>query len=233
MKALRHRPSVGFTLLEVLIALGIVAVLALLSWRGLEEVLRMSTRLVGVDDRLAQEAALFNQLQNDLQSAEYDLSTDNGSVPPVRLTGSGLDISTVRRAEGELSYRQQVTWVWGNGQLTRQVGAVNTNPPRPASSVRSELPIAGLTLRLWNETSGWGEALTLGQGIPVLHTPPTLAGRPNPLMAQTAPAAGTPPEGATGGVTEGRSNRVRLVQVAVVFKGGRSLQRLFELGGVY
>lgn len=45
------KPQRGFTLLEVLIALGIVAVISILSWQGLEEVLRSANRVTQVDEQ--------------------------------------------------------------------------------------------------------------------------------------------------------------------------------------
>ena len=42
----------GFTLLEVLIALGIVSVISILSWQGLQEVLRSANRVTEVDEQI-------------------------------------------------------------------------------------------------------------------------------------------------------------------------------------
>ena len=42
----------GFTLLEVLIALGIVSVISILSWQGLQEVLRSANRVTAVDEQI-------------------------------------------------------------------------------------------------------------------------------------------------------------------------------------
>lgn len=56
----------GFTLLEVLIALGIVAVISILSWQGLEEVLRSANRVTQVDEQIQTVSAVFSQLEKTL-----------------------------------------------------------------------------------------------------------------------------------------------------------------------
>lgn len=56
----------GFTLLEVLIALGIVSVISILSWQGLQEVLRSAGRVTAVDEQVQTVTAVFSQLEKTL-----------------------------------------------------------------------------------------------------------------------------------------------------------------------
>ncbi len=63
----------GFTLLEVLIALGIVSVISILSWQGLQEVLRSANRVTSVDEQLQTVSAVFSQLEKDLGALELTL----------------------------------------------------------------------------------------------------------------------------------------------------------------
>ena len=58
----------GFTLIELLVALAIVSVVAVLSWQGLENVIRLTNRVRATDEELAQLRSVFSQLSNDLKS---------------------------------------------------------------------------------------------------------------------------------------------------------------------
>jgi len=55
-----NKNAKGFTLLEVLIALGIVSVISILSWQGLQEVLRSANRVTEVDEQIQTVAAVFH-----------------------------------------------------------------------------------------------------------------------------------------------------------------------------
>jgi general secretion pathway protein J len=65
MKTLR-RTSRGFTLIELLVACALMAVLALLSWRGLESILQTRERLVLASDELRSLTLAFSQMDEDL-----------------------------------------------------------------------------------------------------------------------------------------------------------------------
>ncbi len=58
-----NKNAKGFTLLEVLIALGIVSVISILSWQGLQEVLRSANRVTEVDEQIQTVAAVFSQFE--------------------------------------------------------------------------------------------------------------------------------------------------------------------------
>ncbi len=70
MKALNHRPqrhrAGGFTLIELLVAVGLMAVLAVLSWRGLDTILQSRERLVRSSDELRSLTQALSQLEEDL-----------------------------------------------------------------------------------------------------------------------------------------------------------------------
>ena len=63
----------GFTLLEVLIALGIVSVISILSWQGLQEVLRSANRVTEVDEQIQTVSAVLSQFEKDLGALELTL----------------------------------------------------------------------------------------------------------------------------------------------------------------
>lgn len=57
----------GFTLVELLVAITLMAVLAVLGWRGLDSVLRSRERIAEVSDSLRAMSLGFSQLEDDLR----------------------------------------------------------------------------------------------------------------------------------------------------------------------
>lgn len=280
-----RRPSTrGFTLLEVLIALGIVAVISLLSWRGLEEVLRMSSRLQGVDEQLQNTIAMFNQLEKDLQTVELGANDPQKPKDEIRLTDDGLFLlgtqrssSTVSATQSDMSQQQKLFWTWKAGQLQRSSQLVIAGEQAPIVS-SEPLPLPGLALRLWIEGIGWTQAQQKGTVQGGFPTPPVLAGRPNPLnpaLANKTAGAGTgvtgvgdgstggsagdsvmgtggsetgaggagsgggtgSSGGTSGGGTSGSDEapvgQIRMLQVLVNLPNGQTVNRIFEVGGLY
>lgn len=208
---MRTKAKQGFTLLEVLIALGIVAVISLLSWRGLEEVLRMSSRLQGVDEQLQNTIAMFNQLEKDLQTVELGANDPQKPKDEIQLTEEGLFLLGTQRSanavsstQSDMSRQQRLFWTWKGGQLQRSSQSVTTGEEAPI--VASEpLAVPGLAFRLWIEGTGWTQAQqkgTLRGGFP---NPPILAGRPNPLNPALAAKAAGAGGGSTGSASTGTS----------------------------
>lgn len=62
-----RRASSGFTLIELLIAVALMAILAVLSWRGLDSVLASRTHITRHTDETRAIAILFSQLDEDLR----------------------------------------------------------------------------------------------------------------------------------------------------------------------
>lgn len=59
----------GFTLLELLIAIALMAVLAVLCWRGLDAVLRSRDRVNEASDEMRALTVAFSQMEDDLRRA--------------------------------------------------------------------------------------------------------------------------------------------------------------------
>lgn len=61
------RHTGGFTLLELLVAVALMAILAVLSWRGLESVLRSRDNITGRSEQLRSLVVAFSQMDDDLR----------------------------------------------------------------------------------------------------------------------------------------------------------------------
>src|ERR1700754_4281904 len=86
---LLRKTARGFTLIEMLIAIAILAVIAVLSWRGLDQVIRGRTTITNAmeDERVL--AQLFDQMRIDARQAATD---DQAGQPAISIGGNGLQI---------------------------------------------------------------------------------------------------------------------------------------------
>jgi general secretion pathway protein J len=83
------RGALGFTLIEMLVAIAILAVIAVLSWRGLDQIMRGRTTITNAmeDERVV--AQLFDQMRIDARQAATD---DEAGQAAVTIGGNSLQI---------------------------------------------------------------------------------------------------------------------------------------------
>lgn len=99
----------GFTLVEVLVALFVLALMAALAWRGIDAVLASRDSGRASIDRTMRLVTLLAQWETDLQALHAD-----AGVPTLAFDGRTLRL--VRRAEGGL---QLVAWTVDGGRWLR------------------------------------------------------------------------------------------------------------------
>jgi general secretion pathway protein J len=92
-----HLRAGGFTLVEVLVALFVMALMAALAWRGLDGVLRGRDAGQASVDRTVLLSTLMSQWETDLHSLQPGagvpaLSFDGRTLRLVRRTGTGLQL---------------------------------------------------------------------------------------------------------------------------------------------
>ena len=103
----------GFTLVEVLVALLLMAILSAMAWQGLEGVLRARDASRESIDRTTRLATVLSQWQQDLQAVH-----DTGVVPP--LTFDGQTLRLTRRVDDGVAL---VAWSVRSGVWQRWAGA--------------------------------------------------------------------------------------------------------------
>src|ERR1700754_1476269 len=85
----RRRTVRGFTLIELLVAIAILAVIAVLSWRGLDQIIRGRQTVTSAMEDERVFAQLFDQMRIDARQAASD---DEAGQPAVSVSGSVLQI---------------------------------------------------------------------------------------------------------------------------------------------
>lgn len=234
----------GFTLLEVLIALGIVAVISILSWQGLQEVLRSAGRVTEVDEQVQTVSAVFAQLNKDLAALELELNATTPESDLIEITGSGLLIQFTQRNTSEPAYRERVEWVLEGTNLLR-IARRPLNPEQP--SISEPIATRGMQVRLLREPGGWTSPVVFGTHAVQDRSDLALQGPVLQLNSNAAAPPASPPAGADGSPpqppgtpgnpdtppAQAAQSLVRAVEVSLTQPNNQAVTRVFLTGGVY
>jgi len=163
----RRRARRGFTLIELLVAITILAIIAMIAWRGLDSLAATRARLDPEADDARALLATFGQLERDAAQIASPalfalrtrpvlaIQTDNGTALQLMRIASpqpdgatALQIVTYQIVDGVLVRRAQPPTRLNN----QPAGDI---PPEAIDSARLLTGITGFQVRYWQVNQGW------------------------------------------------------------------------------
>lgn len=115
-KRRRRSGARGFTLIELLVAIAIMAVIAVLSWRGLDQIIRGRQTITNAMEDERVFAQLFDQMRIDARQA---VSDDESGQAAVSVSGSVLQIVRQMVLPGTAPRLQVVRYRVSEGRVVR------------------------------------------------------------------------------------------------------------------
>ena len=160
MLLLRYK---GLTLIELLVAITVLAFVAVIGWQGLDSIVRARITLTNDLENTRGMQLAFAQLQSDCAHLATNILPDR---VPLAIEAGRLKLVRTVFADNQPSRLQVVTYAVSNGVLTRQESAVTRDLKEldamwQADASDASIPVvalqpdvAELTMRLWS-AGGW------------------------------------------------------------------------------
>jgi len=161
----------GFTLVELLVAISILAIVAVLGWRGLDSIVRARASLTAQMETTRGMQLAFAQLQSD---CEHITRSDVINGRPFLLTGTDR-ITLVREVftENQPSHLQVVAYRVIDGALIRRESNVtrdlaeldalwqaSVSDTDTKGAVALQVGVAAMQVLVW-QNNGWRQAVTV------------------------------------------------------------------------
>jgi general secretion pathway protein J len=160
-KAPKQRRAAGFTLIEMLVAIALLAVIAVLSWRGLSATIRGRDDVVSSLTQTRMLGRYFSQLQYDMSSL---VTADEVYGPPLRILPNELVLVRHLAIGDGTTSLQVVRYQLKEHQLRR-----SASPPVSSlsklieelhhmdefASVVASDDVRSMNLSVWIQPGGW------------------------------------------------------------------------------
>jgi general secretion pathway protein J len=161
----------GFTLVELLVAISILAIVAVLGWRGLDSIVRARASLTAQMETTRGMQLAFAQLQSD---CEHITRSEVINGRPFLLTGTDR-ITLVREVftENQPSHLQVVAYRVIDGALIRRESNVtrdlaeldalwqaSVSDTDTKGAVALQVGVAAMQVLVW-QNNGWRQAVTV------------------------------------------------------------------------
>jgi general secretion pathway protein J len=174
----------GFTLVELLVAIGILAMVAVLGWRGLDGIVRARVALTEEMETTRGMQLAFAQMQSDCEHAAGPdildrrpwLLAENNRLTLVRVVSgesepTRLQVVAYRIVDGTLM-RRESNGTRDLGQLDALWKAATTDVDSATPAVALQTGVTGMQLSIW-QNNQWRVGPQLTQAEAGLALPPT------------------------------------------------------------
>lgn len=162
----QQRPSQqGFTLIEVMVAIMLMALVSVIAWRGLDSVTRADQHLQTSTEQTEVLLRALNQLQRDISlRASVELvapgSPEVEGLAAVTVRSSdtqGFRLDVIRSAPVAGDGLQRVRWWLKGDSLYRAVAPARDRFPLPAAKdgVVVLTGVSDVQVRVWEMDKGW------------------------------------------------------------------------------
>lgn len=160
----------GFTLIEVMVAIMLMAIVSLIAWRGLDSVSRADTHLQASTEHTEALLRTLHQLERDIAlRASIELrepllndNDDERSEQPAAISVRSADdqsfrLDVIRSAATSQNGLQRVRWWLKDQTLYRAAATPRDRYPLPApkQAVAVLDSISDLQVRVWEPQMGW------------------------------------------------------------------------------
>ena len=160
----------GFTLIEVMVAIMLMAIVSLIAWRGLDSVSRADTHLQASTEHTEALLRTLHQLERDIAlRASIELrepllndNDDERSGQPAAISVRSADdqsfrLDVIRSAAASQNGLQRVRWWLKDQTLYRAAATPRDRYPLPApkQAVAVLDRISDLQVRVWEPQMGW------------------------------------------------------------------------------
>lgn len=160
-----NRSQQGFTLIEVMVAIMLMALVSLIAWRGLDSVTRADQHLQTSTEQTEVLLRALNQMQRDIslragvELTAPDTPSDEGlAAVTVRSSDSkGFRLDVIRSAPVAGDGLQRVRWWLKGDSLYRAAAPTRDRFPLPATKdgVVVLTGVSDVQVRVWETDKGW------------------------------------------------------------------------------
>jgi general secretion pathway protein J len=178
--------SKGFTLIELLVAITVLAIVAVLGWRGLDTIVRARTTLNADLEQARGLQLAFAQMQSD--AGQVATPAAIGARPALAAQADRLMLVRFVFAENQPSRLQVVSYRVRDGKLTRSeslptrdlkeldtawtaatgdASAIAAADVANTSAVTLHSNVSAMAIRLWQQDVGWRPAGSPAPTAPV------------------------------------------------------------------
>ena len=175
--------NLGFTLVELLVAITILAIVAVLGWRGLDGVIRARVALSAQMEKMRGMQLTFAQLQSDCSQIASSKTVPNRSL--IFQDGDRITLVRTVSLENQPTRVQAVSYRLKDGALFRRESATTrdldeldklemaaTNDADTSQEVTMQTGVRVMNARVWIPKTGW-VSLIQWSGRTITSTPST------------------------------------------------------------